>query len=75
MSAPRTGLLGKKLGTTRAPIVLAEGRPYADGQFKGRIAYSCDGNHNDRDDWIASPVTLAILAESGVKLLSEGLKL
>jgi hypothetical protein len=38
-----------------------------DGQFKGRIAYSCDGNHNDRDDWIASPVSLAILAESGVK--------
>jgi len=39
-----------------------------DGQtFRGRIAYSCDGNHNDPDDWIASPVTLAILAESGLK--------
>ncbi len=39
-----------------------------DGQtFRGRIAYSCDGNHNDRDDWIASPMTLAILAAAGVK--------
>jgi len=35
--------------------------------FVGRIAYSADGNHNDPDDWIASPVTLAILAEAGLK--------
>ena len=35
--------------------------------FHGRIAYSCDGNHNDPDDWAASPVTLAILAEAGLK--------
>src|SRR5262245_41498029 len=35
--------------------------------FKGRIAYSADGNHNDRDDWIASPMALAIFAEAGVK--------
>jgi len=41
--------------------------PFVDGQFQGRIAYSCDGNHNDPDDWIASPVTLAILAEAGLK--------
>ena len=41
--------------------------PYVDGRFQGRIAYSCDGNHNDPDDWIASPVTLAILAEAGLK--------
>ena len=45
----------------------AEGNPWADGRFQGRIAYSADGNHNDPDDWIASPVTLAILAESGLK--------
>lgn len=39
-----------------------------DGQtFKGRIAYSSDGNHNDPDDWAASPVALAIFAEAGVK--------
>ena len=28
---------------------------------------SADGNFNDPDDWIASPVALAILAETGVK--------
>lgn len=39
-----------------------------DGQtFKGRIAYSADGNYNDEDDWGASPVALAIFAECGVK--------
>lgn len=42
-------------------------KPYANGSFQGRIAYSADGNHNDPDDWIASPVTLAILAEAGLK--------
>src|SRR5205823_4293556 len=30
--------------------------PYVEGQFRGRIAYSADGNHNDPDDWAASPV-------------------
>src|SRR5262245_12127986 len=43
------------------------GKPYSAGQFKGRIAYSADGNHNDPDDWAASPVALAILAEAGLK--------
>ena len=43
------------------------GGPYVDGRFQGRIAYSCDGNHNDPDDWAASPVTLAILAEAGLR--------
>ncbi|MFH1717982.1 MAG: hypothetical protein ABIF19_11560 [Planctomycetota bacterium] len=39
-----------------------------DGQtFKGRIAYSADGNYNDEDDWGASPVALAIFAECGAK--------
>ncbi|MCX6902977.1 MAG: hypothetical protein NTW03_05775 [Verrucomicrobia bacterium] len=47
--------------------VWAEGKPYVGGQFHGRIACSCDGNHNDRDDWIASPMTLAILAEASLK--------
>jgi len=45
----------------------AELNPYVQGRFQGRIAYSADGNHNDPDDWIASPVTLAILAEAGLK--------
>jgi hypothetical protein len=41
--------------------------PYVNGQFRGRIAYSADGNHNDPDDWAASPVALAIFAEAGLK--------
>lgn len=45
----------------------AENGPYEQGRFKGQIAYSADGNHNDPDDWAASPVALAIFAESGVK--------
>ncbi|HOX02695.1 MAG TPA: hypothetical protein P5555_04155 [Candidatus Paceibacterota bacterium] len=45
----------------------AGGGPYVNGQFQGRIAYSADGNHNDPDDWIASPVALAIFAASGLK--------
>src|SRR5688572_28615696 len=42
-------------------------QPYVDGQFKGRIAWSADGNHNDPDDWIASPLALAIFAEMGLR--------
>jgi len=49
------------------PAHAANGKPYANGHLRGRIAYSTDGNHNDPDDWIASPVTLAILAEAGLK--------
>src|SRR5687768_9979610 len=41
--------------------------PYFNGKFQGRIAYSADGNHNDPDDWAASPVALAIFAEVGLK--------
>jgi len=53
-------------GAAANPVLAAAG-PYVDGRFRGRIAYSCDGNHNDPDDWAASPVTLAILAEAGLK--------
>jgi hypothetical protein len=42
-------------------------RPYLAGRFQGRIAVSADGNDNDPDDWAASPVALAILAEAGLK--------
>jgi hypothetical protein len=48
------------------PAATAEG-PYVNGEFRGRIAYSADGNHNDPDDWAASPVALAIFAEAGLK--------
>src|SRR6185503_4906975 len=41
--------------------------PYVNGKFQGSIAYSADGNHNDPDDWAASPVALAIFAEAGLK--------
>lgn len=41
--------------------------PFDGREFKGRIAYSADGNHNDPDDWAASPVALALFAQSGVK--------
>jgi hypothetical protein len=44
----------------------AEG-PFDGKGFRGRIAYSADGNFNDPDDWAASPVALAIFAEAGVK--------
>ena len=50
-----------------AALPAAQARPFENGQFKGRIAYSCDGNHNDPDDWIASPVALAIFAEAGLR--------
>src|SRR3990170_3674555 len=49
-----------------SPVSAAVG-PYVEGRFQGRIAYSCDGNHNDPDDWAASPATLAILAEAELK--------
>jgi hypothetical protein len=42
-------------------------RPYVNGRFQGRIAYSADGNHNDPDDWAASPVALAIFSEAGLR--------
>jgi len=41
--------------------------PFDGRTFKGRIAYSADGNYNDEDDWGASPVALAIFARFGVK--------
>ena len=41
--------------------------PFDGKNFKGRIAYSADGNYNDEDDWAASAVALAIFAECGVK--------
>lgn len=41
--------------------------PYERGEFKGRIAYSADGNHNDPDDWASSAVALAIFSEAGLR--------
>src|SRR5437773_160358 len=57
-AALKAATSGSGKGATRAA---------ASGAFQGRIAYSADGNHNDRDDWFASPVALAIFAEAGLK--------
>ena len=48
-------------------VLSLQAGPFEGKTFKGRIAYSADGNHNDPDDWAASPMALAIFAESGVK--------
>ena len=36
-------------------------------QGKGRIAYSCDGNEHDDDDWGATPMSLALMAARGLQ--------
>ena len=41
--------------------------PFDGKNFKGRIAFSSDGNYNDEDDWGAFPVAIAILDAFGVK--------
>jgi hypothetical protein len=41
--------------------------PFDGKSFHGTIAYSCDGNFNDPDDWAASPVSLALLARLGLQ--------
>ena len=45
----------------------ADPAPFDGKTFDGRIAYSADGNHNDEDDWAASPVSLAIFDAFGVR--------
>ena len=40
--------------------------PFDGKNFKGRIAFSSDGNYNDEDDWGAFPVAIAILDAFGV---------
>jgi len=52
-------------------ILLVAVNAYASGpfdgkKFKGRIAFSSDGNYNDEDDWGALPVAVAILDAFGV---------
>jgi len=34
--------------------------------FKGRIAFSSDGNYNDEDDWGAFPIAIAMLDAFGL---------
>ena len=40
--------------------------PFDGKNFKGRIAFSSDGNYNDEDDWGAFPVAIAMLDSFGV---------
>ena len=58
-------LVASLLLVTASPALA--GGPYVNGKFQGRIAYRADGNHNDPDDWAASPLALAIFAEAGLK--------
>ena len=39
--------------------------PFDGKNFKGRIAFSSDGNYNDEDDWGAFPIAIAILDAFG----------
>lgn len=41
--------------------------PFDGKAFKGRIAFSSDGNYNDEDDWGAFPIAIAMLHGFGVK--------
>jgi hypothetical protein len=62
------GILAQQQSSSLSAIQRLRGqRPFDGKNVKGRIAYSGDGNHNDEDDWAASPVALAIFAEFGVK--------
>jgi hypothetical protein len=49
-----------------APNVHAHSGPFDGKEFKGRIAFSSDGNCNDEDDWGAFPVAIAMLDAFGV---------
>jgi hypothetical protein len=61
------GSIGIGITVMAATLASAGPGPLDGKSFQGRIAWSCDGNHNDEDDWAASAVALAIFAESGVK--------
>jgi predicted amidohydrolase len=63
--APSLTVLVALLAPLRAPA--QPGSPARGHAFQGRIAYSCDGNHNDPDDWASSAVALAIFAEAGLR--------
>ncbi len=49
-----------------APNIYSNSGPFDGRNFKGRIAFSSDGNYNDEDDWGAFPVAIAILDSFGV---------
>jgi len=61
------GCISAALLLNSTAFLRADSGPFDGETFRGRVVYSADGNHNDPDDWIASPVLLAILAECGLK--------
>lgn len=46
--------------------IFTQSDPFNGRTFRGRIAFSSDGNFNDEDDWGAFPVAAAILDAFGV---------
>jgi hypothetical protein len=52
--------------TIVASTLFAHQGPFDGKQFKGRIAFSSDGNYNDEDDWGAFPTAMAILDAFGL---------
>ena len=71
----RTILLGRLSSLAQLAVsatlltasLAAQPGPFDGERFHGRIAWSADGNHNDEDDWAASPFALAIFAAFGVQ--------
>src|SRR6185436_6072 len=59
------------LGITGSALLASEG-PFDGRNFKGRIAWSSDGNFNDEDEWAASPVALAIFTGLANPRASQG---
>jgi len=49
-----------------ASILYPHSGPFDGRNFKGRIAFSSDGNYNDEDDWGAFPVAIAMLDSFGI---------
>jgi len=47
-------------------VLYSHSGPFDGKNFKGRIAFSSDGNYNDEDDWGAFPVAAAMLDTCGV---------
>lgn len=60
------GVVVLALSGSTTSVSTAPGAPNSN-TFRGRIAWSADGNFNDPDDWIASPLALAIFAEAGLR--------
>jgi hypothetical protein len=53
-------------------LIMVQVNTYLSGQTplwqgKGRIVISSDGNEHDHDDWAATPLSLAVLAASGLQ--------